>query len=380
MSPIYLITGITLIMQACHQGSRMTVSLFAIDLGANPLMVGVLISVYSVFPLFFAVYSGRISDRFGSRYPMLFGSIVAGIGLIVPVLWPKLPMLYVSAMLIGAGFVFFNVAVQNLGGSLGSPEERTRNFSTLALGFASGHLLGPVTGGHAIDFHGFTFAYLIFAAFMLLPIGLFALGKRFEATPQTSTQERKNTRELLRTPALRRAIIVSGLMATGIDLYTFYVPIYGHSIGLSATTIGNLLGMFAAATFVVRVGLPVFTRRFGVERVLAIALFASATMFLPFPLIKFVPALYALSFCIGLAMGCGQPLTVNLAYDRSPPGRSGEVVGLRLMVNNLTHMGVPLAAGALGTLFGVAPVFWINALFLTASGYLAHTDARNAGR
>ncbi|MDP1716519.1 MAG: MFS transporter, partial [Burkholderiales bacterium] len=76
-------------------------------------------------------------------------------------------------------------------------------------------------------------------------------------------------------------------------------------------------------------------------------------------------------FGIGLALGWGQPLTLNLAYNRSPPGRSGEVTGLRLTINNMTHISVPLAAGVLGTILGVAPVFWASAALLVASGMLA---------
>jgi MFS family permease len=371
---MYLITVITLltmIVQGCHMGSRMVASLFAIELGANPFLIGALISVYSVFPLLLAVYTGRIADRFGSRYPMLAGSAIFGLGLLLPFLWPKLATLYVSAALIGIGFVFFNVAVQNLAGGLGTPEERTRNFSTLALGYAAGHMMGPLLAGYVIDYHGFTAAYLCFAVLSLLPVAILAANRRLDATRAAATQDRGSPLELLHNAALRRAIIVSGLMVTGMDLYTFYVPIYGHSIGLPATTIGTILGMFAAATLVVRVVLPWFTRRYGVEAVLSTSMFACAVFFLPFAFLEFVPALLALSFGIGLALGCGQPLTLNMAYNRSPPGRSGEVTGLRLTINNITHIGVPLAAGALGAALGVAPVFWVNATLLATSGYLS---------
>ena len=178
----------------------------------------------------------------------------------------------------------------------------------------------------------------------------------------------------MRLPSLRRMIIVSGLVTTGWDLYTFYVPIYGHSIGLSASTIGTILGAFAAASFIVRVALPVLTRRFSVETVLAGAMVLAAALFVPFAFIEYVPALLALSFGIGLTLGVSQPLTLNLTYNRSPAGRSGEVTGLRLTINNITHIAVPLAAGSLGALLGIAPVFWASAGILLASGWLTHTD------
>ena len=159
MPAIYLVTLLTLFAQAAHMGSRMVASLFAIELGANPLLIGALISAYSAFPLLLAVYSGRLSDRLGPRRPMIAGTAILACGLLLPCAWPQLPALYLSAILIGIGFIFYNVSAQNVAGALGKPAERTRNFSTLALGYSGGHMLGPLVGGYAIDYVGFTAAY-----------------------------------------------------------------------------------------------------------------------------------------------------------------------------------------------------------------------------
>jgi hypothetical protein len=60
-----------------------------------------------------------------------------------------------------------------------------------------------------------------------------------------------------------------------------------------------------------------------------------------------------------------------LIYDRAPPGRSGEALGLRLMINNFTHIVVPLLFGSLGTAFGIVPVFIANSAILGAGGILS---------
>jgi predicted MFS family arabinose efflux permease len=280
-----------------------------------------------------------------------------------------------SAVLVGTGFVFFNVSNQTLAGALGTPQERTRNFATLGLGYAGGHLVGPVIAGYAIDFLGYESGYAMLGALTLAPLVIIALARRLDANKAAQATQRKNTFELLKSPLLRRAVIVSGLITTGWDLFGFYVPIYGHSIGLSASTIGNILGAFAVATFVVRVMLPRLTRRYGIEPVLAAATFSAAALFLPFAFVEYVPGLFLLAFGIGLALGCSQPLTLNLAYNHSPPGRSGEVTGLRLTINNITHIGVPVAAGALAAAIGVAPVFWTSAALLVVSGVLTRRRA-----
>ena len=275
-------------------GSRVVASLLALNLGAGPMLIGVLIAAYSIFQLAFALVVGRISDRYGSRRPMLGGAIAFGCGLIIPAVSPTLPALFISAPLIGIGFVFFNVAAQNLAGTLGSAEERTRNFSTMSLGYSSGHMIGPVLAGIMIDRYGFGAAYIAFAVLTLAPILALAVSRQLGAHGARSEPTSSSAFDLMRLPSLRRMIIVSGLVTTGWDLYTFYVPIYGHSIGLSASTIGTILGAFAAASFIVRVALPVLTRRFSVETVLASAMCLAALLFLPFTFITFVPALPAL--------------------------------------------------------------------------------------
>ena len=75
-------------MQGGHMGSRVVASLLALNLGAGPMLIGVLIAAYSIFQLAFALVVGRISDRYGSRRPMLGGAIAFGCGLIIPAISP----------------------------------------------------------------------------------------------------------------------------------------------------------------------------------------------------------------------------------------------------------------------------------------------------
>ena len=59
-----------------------------------------------------------------------------------------------------------------------------------------------------------------------------------------------------------------------------------------------------------------------------------------------------------------------LAYNRSPPGREGEVTGIRLTANNLARVVIPMVCGALGASLGAAPVFWLNSLNLAAISFV----------
>lgn len=370
---LYITALLAILNQVALKGSKMLVALYAIDLEASPFTIGALVSTYALFPLVLAVYAGRVSDRRGVRVPMMLGSLGVATGLALPVGFPTLPALFLSSALVGTASLFFHVAVHNLVGSLGEGMERTRNFSTLSLAASISGLVGPLLVGFAIDLSGHLCTYLLLATVACIPSLVLACHCSFIPARIVSHAERPDTgvRDLLANPSLRKTFFTSGLIIAGIDLYNFYMPLYGHSIGLSASVIGAIVGMQAVAAFVVRLWMPRLASRFGERRVLTASLFIAGLTYLAFPNFGNPYVLGLISFVLGLGLGCGQPLSVIMTYNDSPPGRAGEALGLRLTVNKFTQIVVPIAFGSLGTAAGMHPVFWMNAALLLTGGYLS---------
>jgi MFS family permease len=355
------------------RASKVGVALFGLALGANPLQIGVLVALYSLFPMLLALHLGRFSDRFGMRVPMLCGSLGMAGGMAVPWLSPTLPGLYVSAAAIGASHIFYHVSIQSLVGQLSSPENRARNFTSYALILSAGGFIGPLAAGFGIDAFGHERAYLALMVIPLLSVLMLARSGKTLPAPKVSAEaaSARNATDLWRLRDLRRVFLTSALILSGIDLYQFYLPIYGRSIGLSASVIGIVLSMFSAAAFLVRSVMPPLVRRLGEEGLLRYTLAVAALGFLVLPLMGNAWLLGAISFLVGLGLGCGQPVSTILVYARSPEGRSGEALGLRIAVNNFIHLAVPLAFGIVGTALGVAPVFVANAVMLASGSYLS---------
>ncbi len=371
---MHLMVFLSVIIHGCQVGSRVVMALLAIKLGASPFEIGVMSALYSIPPLCGGIHTGRITDRYGVHGPMVLGTVLCGAGMLFPCFWPSLPSLYASATTIGFSFMLYTVAVQNLTGAWGPRVERARNFSTLGIGYSISGFLGPVIAGYAIDFGGHKAAYLGFAVSTLVPlVTLLAYRPLREFKLPKAAPKSGNALELLRQPELRKVLVNSALVVSGWDLYLFYMPIYGDSIGLSASHIGTILGVFAAATLVMRFSLPFLTAHYSARDVLAFSTFCAALLFLGFPFVSQIWMLSALSFGVGLALGCGQPITLLMCYNRSPEGRAGEVTGIRFALNHLTHSVVPVTAGALASVFGLAPVFFINAGILAYCGYLTRS-------
>lgn len=369
---MYLIALLSIAVHACYIGSKVVVSLLALELGASQLLIGVLAALYAVMPLMLGVYSGRLADTIGMRGPMLVGAAFATVAMLCGFAWQALAALFVTATLMGAAFVFYNVSIQNLTGAYGRPEERARNFNILTIGYSVSTFIGPMIAGFSIDYAGHASAFLIFALLTLVPIAVLTFYPRLVRVPLHKLErEERRALDLLRSPPLRSVIVMSGLMVAGYELFGFYMPVFGYSIGLSASTIGVIMGTYATATFATRFVLPLILRRLQPQQVLFAFMLLAAGGFLVMPFLRGVYAIMLVTFAIGFGMGVGQPISMTMAFNRSPAGRTGEVTGLRLTANNLARIVIPLTAGALGTAFGMVPVFWMNAVNLSAVSWLA---------
>ncbi|HET9763312.1 MAG TPA: MFS transporter [Casimicrobiaceae bacterium] len=365
--------GLGILNHTVLAGSRVTVSLYALSQDASPFVVGALMGLYSFLPMWFAVGAGRLSDRIGVRRPMLIGSCGIALGAALPWLFPGLPALFVTTALIGISFMLFQVATQNATGAFGLPSDRAKNFSLLALGYSVSGFSGPLIAGLLIDHASFGTTFLTLAVLPLVPVAVFGYGAL--ALPQLHSAHATPTPggvvALFRNPHLRRVFVVNGLLSMAWDLHTFFIPIYGARLGLSASVIGIILAAFAAATFVVRLGMPWIARRFAELQVLTAALFVAAAAYSLFPLVGSVSPLIALSFTLGLALGSAQPMVMSLLHSIVPAGRMGEAVGVRMSIINASTFAVPLLFGAIGSSVGIGPVFWLVGGALAGGGFFA---------
>jgi MFS family permease len=368
-----------------YKGSKVLMSLSALELGANEFFVGMIFSTYALFPLLLSVYAGKVSDRIGFRKPMLLGSIGLFAGMALPFIWQRLEVLYIAAALIGCCYIFYTVSVQHLIGAMAEGMDRTRNYSWFSLGIGMTALLGPTSTGFLIDAIGHRSTFAVLAAMPVIPVlllGLWAgwLPKTTHTKLDKEEKAKHRVGDLLRNPPLRRALITAGIIETGLELYNLLLPIYGHRIGLSASEIGMILGAFGFALLIVRSLMPHLVKRFSEERVLAGSLLLATVVCLAFPFVTGFAALFVISFVMGVGLGCGSPLSMMLAYNRAPEGRSGEAMGLRQMVNKGTEVLVPFVFGTLSTALGMVPVFWLDAVLLAVAAMLMQRDAKGLKR
>ena len=174
-------------------------------------------------------------------------------------------------------------------------------------------------------------------------------------------------------------LAASSLAQSGLDIFQFYLPVYGKAQGLSASAIGVIIGMCAVGGFAARFILPRLLAWLNEERVLAYALVLGGASLVMVPFVTTAVALSTIAFFFGFGLNVSQPISLIIMYARSPQGRSGEALGVRFAADNATKLVGPILFGAIAAAVGVAALFWINAVMLAGGGLLVRPARKDEG-
>jgi MFS family permease len=375
--PIRLALALTVFNFIGANAMRVLVTLYVLELGAAPWVVGVVGGLLYLFPLLLSWPIGAMADRRSAFGMLFFAGVCAIVSLLMIYLFPVLPMFFAAAALNGLALAFYHVTLQNLIGTLSTTDDRAANFANFSLAGALTSFVGPLMAGLSIDAVGYSWACLIIAANSVIVLALLGIWGHTLPRAQPRAQ-REAAPRLVFDRTLVVMLVVSGLVQLGSDLFQFFIPVFGHQIGLSASAIGAVLALHSAAAFIVRFYLPRMMKRVSANTLLVWVFATGAAGFVLSTFASGVITLGIAAFLFGLGMGIGIPLTVILMYEASSKGRSGQALGVRLTANNLVRMGGPMVFGALGAVVGVSGVFWILGGVMAIGCLLARAQRASA--
>jgi len=118
---------------------------YATEFGASALMVGVLISAFSLAQLLCAPLWGGISDRYGRRPAILFGLATTAVAYVVFAFARSVPLLFISRVIQGVGAGTIGV-VSAYVADASEPDQRTKALGWLTAVTSLGAVVGPAIG------------------------------------------------------------------------------------------------------------------------------------------------------------------------------------------------------------------------------------------
>jgi MFS family permease len=380
MRPLHFVYLLTLLGQSGFRGYRLLLTLYALHMGETAFTVGLLLAVYSLMQALAGWWVGRWTDRVGCLRPMVVGAFLAMAGFCIPYFWHSVAALFAAAVVVGVAYCMYHVAQTNAVGLLSTPEQRAKNLADLSLIFSVTNFAGPLLAGFSVDFAGHAAAGLWFFAVSLVSGAALWAGRRLLSAARGEARgRREGVLALLQDRTLLRILLVGSLVFAAIDVFQFYMPVYAHGLDISASVVGIIMACFPAAAFTSRICLRWFLERSTPEAILQRSFLLATVAFVMIPFFDSALALGVLAFVYGFGLCVGQPITLILAYQNTAGGRTGEVVGIRETVNQITRVAAPVLFGAIGTAAGLFPVFFVGGGILAWGALMLRSGNLTAG-
>lgn len=365
-----------ILAQAAWVGIRLMIGYRALAFGADPVFLGLLASSFALPALVAALPAGRLADRLGGTGMAFAGLLAAAAGTAVMFAVPGLPFLLLASAFIGFGHLLVMVGQQTFVAHVSVKGSSDSAFGTLTAAASIGQLIGPPAVTFVASLGGGAAApdtdlgLLVCMGFSLLATPAFFFLRRTDAglrrERRLASTPRAGAGGTLRTPGLWRSLVVSGAVLVTVDLMYAFVPVWATEQDVSATAVGLLLALRAAVSVVSRVGLTRLINRFGRKALLVVSIVAAVAALIALPLVGPYGAI-AVMIGLGLGLGIPQPLTMAWVISLTDSSRHGAVLGLRLTVNRLAQITLPIAVGSFAAPLGVLGIFWANAALLAGA-------------
>lgn len=361
-------------VHAAMAATRVTASLLLLHQGQPAWSVGLLMSLFAVAPIFLSLWAGRLADRHGLRRPLAVGVAMGSLGAAMAVLSQAPWALACAALGTGGGIAVAAVGIQREAGLMAADAgDLKRVFSWVALGPALSNAAAPVLVGLLIDHLDHRAGFVLAAA---LPLLAWSLGA---GLPQSGGRQRAAVsgsgsaarRPLWRQRPLLLLIAVNLALSATWDAHTLTVPVLGHARGMSASAIGLVLGAFAAAATLVRLGISHWADRLREAQMLRLAIAVALVCCLGYAWLPGVGGMLLGSAVLGLALGSVQPMVLALLHQVTPPDRHGEALGLRMLASNASTIVMPLLMGWLAGATALAAPLWLVSLALIGAAWAA---------
>jgi MFS family permease len=366
-----------------------------------PFLIAFVLSSRQVLTVLLSVYSGALVDRFGGRNAIIgFGAFAILTAMSYPFIpglfglqWGTVVVgapvwLFILALILiqmAAGFAEGNtwVGIQTLvsQGLKGDPVYAGR----MVFSARVGGVVGPLLVGPAWDLWGEFGGFFVLALWIAGGTGFTVfIPKRLEteaaADRAPSQADAKDTADppakaaaagrgpgfvdslkLLLLPAVALVMMLTVLRQAGSGIHTsFYVVWLDKEIGLSGSLIGGLMSTANFASAIAAILTGRLAARIAHHWLLIVTIGMTILGTAIVPLLGDVYILLMMAISIrGVGQGLNLPMMITILAQNVSVTLQGRLTALRVAFNRGGQALVPLAAGAMAEVVGIANSFYI---------------------
>lgn len=221
------------------------VPVYAVELGASGLQVGLIIAAFNIARTVFNPFSGRLSDRWGRKPFITVGLFFYAVVSVFYVMSTRVESLILVRLLHGFTSVLVVPVALALAADIAPQQRLGLYMGTLNMAVMLGLGMGPALGGIIRDYFGMHAAFYTMgglAIFTLFGATIFIPKDRQRKTSQRQ-QPVAPLKRLLKHRAVQGLFLLRFFIAAGQgSVYTF-LPILALRMQLSSSQVGIILGV-----------------------------------------------------------------------------------------------------------------------------------------
>ena len=326
------------------------VPLFAQDLGAGAVMVGLINSAFLLTTGVCALPLGMLADRWGRKGVVIAGLLIsAGTALLLAVSVAPWQLLVIY-LFFGLGLAAIGPTLMAYVADLSPASHLGRSYGAYTLAIYSGMSLGPALGGWVADWLGFRLLFVTAAVLVGLVILLavfFLPGSSGAPSPASQSPRQQNSwRRLFPNRPLLACWLITFGGCFGLGAFITFAPLYIKEQGLSVGNIGLVFAVQAAVNALSRLPFGRLSDSLGRRWVQAVVGFLGLGAVLAgFGLAHNLTQFLLAAGALGMVMGLGFTPVGALIAEVVPSADRGLAMG---GYNTCIYLGMMFSSALMG--------------------------------
>lgn len=355
MLPVFIIVS----LDAASAGAVLPVLPFFLrELGATPLVLGVVLGAEALSQFVAAPILGQLSDRFGRKKVLVASQAGALVSLSLLALANAVAFVLLARVLLGLTAANFSAAAAYAADN-SSPTNRRQAIGVLSAGLGLGGIVGPGLSGYASDI---SLSAPIFLSLMLTATsvvvttfwmkGAKAPGQPDSAAESEKVHHRVSFRSIVAAPAIRVLIIVLLCHNFSYGLFSSQLAVFlgdtftwrGHAFG--PKELSYLLAADGVINIIVQLFLLKRISEHFTERNLVVAVLCLLSLgYTVAGLAGNIPTLAIAVLCVSTGVALARPTFMAALSVQVPQERQGVVMGTIQSLVAVTDIVSPVLAG-----------------------------------
>jgi DHA1 family multidrug resistance protein-like MFS transporter len=330
------------------------VPLFAQELGAGAVMVGLINSAFLLTSGVFSFPFGLLADRWGRKLVVSAGLIVSLVTSVLLAVSAVPWHLLVIYLFFGLGLAAIGPTLMAYVADLSPPSQLGSSYGAYTLAIYTGMSLGPGLGGWMADWLGFRSLFLIAAALvglvLLMAVAYLPGSGHLPHLATAAPRPASNWRKLLRHRPLLACWLITLGGCFGLGAFITFAPLYMKAQNLSLRDIGLVFALQAAVNAISRLPcgrLSDWLGRRWLQSIIGFLLLGGSLA--AFGLATALPGFLLVTTALALAMSLGFTSAGALIAEVVPATDRGLAMG---GYNTCIYLGQMISSALLGVVIG----------------------------